>query len=334
MQGAWQPVRVAIMLKRIARFAIITLGLALLAGASIYFFFPSFILNTLVLYERSRAGLEQKEIEVAGHRIVYLENRAANGQETIVFVHGFGADKDNWTRMARYLTGDYHLVALDLPGFGESSRIDTVDYNLPAQAARLRRFITLLKLGPDGRGVHLVGNSMGGNIIGLFALLAPGETRSLAFFNPGGIESSTRTEYEKTFAETGRNMLLVNSAADFDRLMKLAMYRPPYIPGPIKEYFAKRAVQNRAFNEKIYGDAFVKRRDPLEPILGNIQTPALVLWGKEDRILDVSGAAIMHAKLPHSQLRIMDECGHAPMIEKPARAAGHLREFLANPGGG
>src|SRR6478735_3598161 len=77
--------------------------------------------------ERWRADLERKEIVLSdGTRIAYLEG---GGGEPLVLVHGFGADKDNFTRVARWLTPHYRVIVPDLVGFGESAHRADVDYH-------------------------------------------------------------------------------------------------------------------------------------------------------------------------------------------------------------
>ncbi|MEM9056530.1 MAG: alpha/beta hydrolase, partial [Pseudomonadota bacterium] len=54
--------------------------------------------------------------------------------------------------------------------------------------------------------------------------------------------------------------------------------------------------------------------------------PALIVWGELDRVLDVSGAPLLQARLPRSTLIVREGVGHLPMIEEPARSA---RDFIA-----
>jgi len=66
--------------------------------------------------------------------LVELERKAKGGKgETLVLLHGFGANKDNWTRLAKYLMSHYRIIAPDLPGFGESSSPNDIDYTVAAQ---------------------------------------------------------------------------------------------------------------------------------------------------------------------------------------------------------
>lgn len=77
--------------------------------------------------ERRGAHLARKTTTIPGFDIVYLEGGSG---EPRVLVHGFGADKDNFTRAAAQLTSRYHVIIPDLPGFGESSKPTDVTYRI------------------------------------------------------------------------------------------------------------------------------------------------------------------------------------------------------------
>jgi pimeloyl-ACP methyl ester carboxylesterase len=100
-----------------------------------------------------------KEVTLAdGTHIAYLEGGSG---EPLVLVHGFGADKDNFTRVARWLTPHYRVIAHDVVGFGESTHLPDADYRYAVQAERVRAFVQALGLAR----VQLGGNSMGGGIV-------------------------------------------------------------------------------------------------------------------------------------------------------------------------
>ena len=100
--------------------------------------------NAAYSMERSRAGLVHKDVTLSdGTRIAYLEGGSG---EPLVLVHGFGADKDNFTRVARWLTPHYRVIAPDLVGFGESTHLPDADYHYAAQAERVRAFVQALGL--------------------------------------------------------------------------------------------------------------------------------------------------------------------------------------------
>lgn len=300
--------------------ATIILFIALSFPLVLYFGFPDLIVAWAEKYERGAARLERQFLDVAEHRIVFTE-RSGNSQ-TIVLIHGYGADKDNWTRFVRYLTNGYRLICPDLPGFGESTRHTSKSYDISRQVERLHLFLEALHI----QSCHLVGNSMGGHIAGVFAARYPEMVRSLGLVNTGGIKSPVKSEFHKAL-EKGENLLVIKNPADFDRLMAFVFVKPPLIPGPLKRKFAEAADHARDFNHKVFQD-LTQNPVPLEPLLPAIQSPTLILWGDTDRVLDKSCVPILEKGLRRSTTVIMKDCGHAPMIERPSEAASHYQAFL------
>ncbi|MGH7821754.1 MAG: alpha/beta fold hydrolase, partial [Candidatus Binatia bacterium] len=282
----------------------------------VYFFFPGL---TLALAERAElvaAGLERGEIDVAGHHVVYLSGGSG---EPVVLLHGFSAEKNNWVRVARYLTAHVRVIAPDLPGFGESTRDPNARYGTAEQVERVRAFVQALGL----RSFHLGGNSMGGQIAAVYAAKYPGEVKSLWLLAPGGIASAEKSELQELF-EKGENPFAFDDAEGFDRLLRFAFVEVPPIPGPVKRHLARRALADQAFNEKIAKE-LQEGFEPLEPKLRDLQVPTLVVWGDQDRLLHVSGAAVLGSILPKSRVVVMKNVGHVPMLERPEESA---REFL------
>jgi pimeloyl-ACP methyl ester carboxylesterase len=154
-----------------------------LAVVVVYFAFPAAAFKFLLKAERSSAGLEQHSIKVDGLHIEYLEG----GQgDVVLLLHGFGANKDNWTRISKHITPHYRVIAPDLPGFGESSRQPDANYTIAAQADRVNAFVRTLGI----QSFHLGGSSMGGNIAGVYAAQHPESVISLWLVAPGGVASA------------------------------------------------------------------------------------------------------------------------------------------------
>ncbi len=152
---------------------LITIPAILLLGfVGIYFLFPGVVFDFFLKMERSSGGLSQHGIDVDGMHFEYLEG----GQgDVLVLIHGFGGNKDNWTRIAKYLTPHFRVIAPDLPGFGQSTRGPNGDYTIGAQVKRVRAFVRALGI----ESFHIGGNSMGGNISGAFAARYPEDLKSL-----------------------------------------------------------------------------------------------------------------------------------------------------------
>lgn len=289
-------------------------------GATLYLS-PTALLATVQFTERQLAGLSLKQVQVGEFNLPYYEGGPKDAP-TILMIHGFGADKDNWLRFAKPLTSDYHVIALDLPGFGDSSKPEA-SYDVGSQTERLAAFSKQLGL----HKLHLIGNSMGGHIAALYAARYPEQVLSVALLDNAGITSPKQSEMFQRIENGEANPLLVNNAADFSNMLKFLFVNQPPIPEALKRHFAERAIANQPFNQKIFAQ-LRERYIPLEPQLGKIQAPTLILWGDQDRVLDMSSIAVMQPLLKHPTVVIIKDCGHLPMIERPDETAAHYREFL------
>lgn len=89
-----------------------------LGGLAVLYLFPGFVLSLAVGADRTAAGLEERMVQVAEHRIQYLSGGSG---DTLLLLHGFAANKDNWTRVAAYLTPHFRVIAPDLPGLARAA---------------------------------------------------------------------------------------------------------------------------------------------------------------------------------------------------------------------
>jgi abhydrolase domain-containing protein 6 len=240
-------------------------------------------------------------------------------------LHGFGGDKLNWVRYARYLTPHYRVIIPDLPGFGESDRHPHLVYSTRNQAAWLEALLDALAI-PQA---HVAGNSMGGHIATHFAVRAPQRVATLLLFAPAGTEGAG-PPWDEAKIEPGHHPVKIHCIEDFDRLMRWAFVKPPRLIGPMRRYFAMQAVANQPFNKKIFGDITVRGagNELVEPMLSSMRTPALVVWGDTDRMLDCGQARVYQALMPDAQVIVLAQCGHLPMTEQPRKAARASLEFL------
>lgn len=167
------------------------LGLVLLlaVAAGILYFVPATLLASVRTVERGLAGLSEHSVQVDNLEIAYLEG-GSEKNPTLLLIHGFGADKDNWLRFARPLTERYHVVALDLPGFGDSSKPQQASYDVGTQAERVANFAAAIGV----RRLHLAGNSMGGHIAALYAARHPEQVLSLALIDNAGVMPARKSE--------------------------------------------------------------------------------------------------------------------------------------------
>lgn len=292
------------------------------AAAVLYFGFPSVLLEGAKRFLRWQAGLSRHTIQVDDHRWVYLEGGTG---ETILFVHGFGMEKDGWGLFPKAFSRSHRLILPDLPAFGENSRLESSDYDVPSQVKRLDRFVQSLSLSR----FHLAGSSMGGYIAGYYAGEYPEKVKSLALFSPAGVNSPVQSDLWRRYAERGENALVYKTREGFEDILRLLFYRVPPVPGALKRHFAEHGALNYAFYTKALHDIEQGGRYQLEPRLSLVEARTLVVWGANDRILHVSGAEIFRKGLRDGKVVILDQCGHVPFFEKREETVNIYRDFLA-----
>ncbi len=303
--------------------SLLTLVLVVLA---IDYAFPRRATRGWLALERALAGLRLREAQVAQFTLPYLEG---GGGEALVLVHGFAGDKDNFTRLARRLTPSLRLIVPDLPGFGDASRDGEASYRIDDQVQRLREFLVGLGL----ERCHLGGNSMGGFIAAQYAATYPDAVQTLWLLDAAGCAAAQDTAIVRHYLASGELPLLVRSPADFDALFPAVMRRVPWLPHSLRHELARRAVADFALHTRIFRE-FGRESPTLEARYAAIRAPTLIVWGSEDRILSPAAAPVMAALIPRSEVVVMPDTGHLPMIERPRAVAVRYLRFLASQGYG
>ena len=265
-------------------------------------------------------GLTEKTKKIESFEICY--NEGGKG-ETVLLLHGFGGIKEMWTEFAQFLIPSYHVIVLDLPGHGKSTKSIEASYTIDTQADRIDQFADALGLSK----FHLAGNSMGGTISGEYAAKYPDRVLSLGLFDTGGVPSAEMSEYIMALND-GRNLLIATNREEYNKVMELVFFKVPDWPEEQMEAGFKRTISDPELKEKIFADIISGSTPPLEAKLNKINAPTLILWGDKDRILDVSSTKILEKGLSNSKTIIMEEMGHCPQMERPEETAGYYIEFL------
>lgn len=303
--------------------ALVLLGLAALVavGAGLYLYFsPAHAVRRALEFERRLAGLERKELELpGGMRYVYLEGGKG---EPLMLLHGFGANKDNFVRVAKYLTPRYRVVIPDHAGFGESAKPPQADYSPRAQAERLRQLAKALGM----PALHLGGNSMGGHIALTWAALHPGEVQSLWLLAPGGVWSAPASEMRRRIEGSARNPMIVRTEEEFAQLVAGVTAVPLPVPRRVLDVVAQERIRNADLEERIFAQL---AGDSVEQRVRGLATPTLIVWGAQDRVLHPGSAGILNMLLTRSEVVLMDGVGHLPMFEQPEKSALDYLAFRA-----
>jgi pimeloyl-ACP methyl ester carboxylesterase len=253
----------------------------------------------------------------------------------VLLLHGLGATKASFFDTAAALSPDYRVHALDLPGFGSSSKPATAPYNA--------RYFADAVLGVmDELGVeraHLVGNSLGGRAAIEVGLRAPERVSGLALLCPSvaflrrgyhPIVRLLRPELGVLPHRFGRRTV----TTQFLRLFADPSVIDPSMADIVVEEFQRIYSSAGARLAFLTAARNVYLERPLGaggfyPRLAGLQPPALFVWASHDRLIPASFARHVAEWLPSAEQIVIDACGHAPQVERPRQTIGLLRRFFA-----
>ncbi|WP_435949964.1 alpha/beta fold hydrolase [Psychrobacter sp. DM8] len=276
----------------------------------------------LIQYERNKSDLTTKSFTLAsGDKLVYAENGNIAG-EPLLLIHGFGGNKDNFTRIADELEG-YHLLIPDLLGFGESSKPMGADYRSQAQATRLHE---LMQAKGVASNIHVGGNSMGGAISVAYAAKYPNDVKSLWLVDSAGFWSAGVPKSLEG-ATLENNPLLINSKEDFYDMYDFVMYKPPYIPKSVKAVFAQERLANRELHANILEQIVTDNVEERAKVIADYNIPTLVVWGDKDQVIKPETVKVIKDIIPQSQVIMMKDIGHVPMVEAVDQTAEDYKRF-------
>jgi len=268
------------------------------------------------------SGPEVAEVDVDGRSISYAVLGDTESEATpVVFVHGYGGDKNSWLFVQEPISADRATYALDLPGHGDSSK-DVGDGSVATLASSLVGFLNELGLSR----VHLVGHSTGGAVATVAAAdpAALGKVASLTLISPVGYGPDVNAGYIRGFAE-----------AETRRELK------PHL----QQLFADQSQVNRQLIDDLLK---YKRLDGVDAALASIVAALLdgersavdvtaeqasfggktvAVWGAEDKVIPASNSGSLEGK---ATVHTVDGAGHMAHIEKPQAVIGAIEEAIGS----
>lgn len=282
---------------------------------------PFVLVRAEVARQRMAAGLSRETIEVSDHRWVYaVEEGPAPDAPVLVMLHGFTGSKENWYPLAEALDGRYRLFIPDLPGWGDSQRRDGADYGYAAQAGRVAAFIRAVSL---RRRVVLLGHSMGGGIAALVAARHPQRVAKVGLLDAAGVRFRENRFGLGVLA--GENPFAVDDEASLQRYLDTVFHDPaakPWLPWPASKGLIERRRRDAAFEQRVL-DRIGRGDESLLPgeAARAVRQPALLLWCRQDAVIDASAMAIYAERIPQATTVLLDGCGHMSLMERPAAVA-------------
>jgi pyruvate dehydrogenase E2 component (dihydrolipoamide acetyltransferase) len=261
------------------------------------------------------SGPSYEFLDLPGGRIRYA--RRGSGTKTVILIHGFGGDLDNWLFNIDALAEDATVYALDLPGHGQS--VKTIAEPTAAGVAKtVLAFAAALGLDQ----LHLIGHSLGGAVAIEAARQGGKKIRSLALIAPAGLGPEINAGYISGFVGAA-------SRRDMKPVVEMLFADPSKVTRQLVEDLLKYkrldgveaalgALANGAFKD---GHQQALLADELE----KLGLPVLVVWGAEDRVLPAAQAA----EAKGAKTEVIPGAGHMVQMEAAAKVNALLKEHLA-----
>ena len=236
----------------------------------------------------------------------YLE--IGNGDQVIMLLHGLFGALSNFEGIIEKFSKTHKIVVPMLPIF-----------ELPIRKASVSGLVDFVDRFVDFKGytdIHILGNSLGGHITILYALLRQEKIKSVTLTGSSGLfENSLGSTFPKRsnfeFIKNKTLDTFYNQAVASDEL--------------INEVFSTVNDRNKVI--RIIATAKSAIRHNLGDKLHQLKVPTLLVWGKNDNVTPLFVGERFHELIKNSRLEIIDECGHAPMMEKPIEFNNFLENF-------
>ncbi|RZK42019.1 MAG: alpha/beta hydrolase [Pedobacter sp.] len=236
----------------------------------------------------------------------YIE--AGKGQ-TLVLLHGLMGELSNWEATIDHFKDHYHIVVPILPIYD----LPLLTLGVKSLSKYLHRFLKFKKLNQ----VVLIGNSLGGHVGLVFTTAHQEFVKALVLTGSSGL-------YENAFGGSFPR----RESYDYVREKVEYTFHDPATATKelVDEVF--KTINDRSRVIRILALAKSAIRHNMAKELSKITIPVSLIWGMQDKITPPEVATEFHERLPNSELNWVDQCGHAPMMERPEIFIDFLDKFL------
>lgn len=279
-------------------------------------------------YRLSNKGFSFVDLKSNGNRHFYYKYNGK--QQTIVLLHGFGADGiTQWYKTAILLGKNYNVIVPDLLNHGFS--IDSIpDFSIKAQANYINQILDTLNITSK---VTVLGNSYGGLVATEFSYSFPHRIDKLIlndavtkFFSQKTADSAAQAlGFSKVI-----QVLSPSNIYDFKKTLGLVYYHRPYIPKFIlKQMLAPSFTERQELNKNILQHLIDNENYYLQRNY-TFGTNTFLIWGNQDRLIPKYTATrfIIFYHLPEKQLYVIDKAAHAPNMEHPKKFVKIVQRIL------
>lgn len=252
--------------------------------------------------------------------------------DPVLLIHGFGASRYSWRYVIEPLAQKYHVIAIDLKGFGESPKPRDDQYSVYEQARLVRNFILENKL----KNLHIIGHSYGGGVAlatSIYLSIShPDLQKSLTLIDSIAYPQDLPS-FVKILATPILGSLIIYAIPNtfqVRNLLKKVYFNDNLIPQNAVDHYADNLSKP---NAKYATLTSVRQMLPVDlqqfsENYANLTIPTLIIWSKEDEIVPLGVGERLHENLPNSKLIILNNVGHAVQEEEPSLVLPYLQQFL------
>jgi pimeloyl-ACP methyl ester carboxylesterase len=246
-----------------------------------------------------------------------------SNQPPILLLHGFDSSVFEWRRLFPLLAASQTTWAVDLLGFGFTQRLDELKFTPSAIHTHLYSFWQSLINQP----VILVGASMGGATAIDFALTYPQAVSKLVLIDSAGLANkpivsrfmfSPLDRWATNFLSNSKVRQNISRAAYFDK----------YFASDDALKCAAMHLECDNWSQALISFTRSGGYGSFSTQLSEIQSPSLILWGRNDKILGTQAAKKFDQGISNSRLVWIDQCGHVPHLEQPQKTANAILDFI------
>lgn len=274
---------------------------------------------------------EDKTITVDGANLHYLDWGTA-GKPTMVLLHGFTSNAHTWDEFAAACCRDYHILALDQRGHGESDWAKDGNYTTEAYVSDFNRFCDALNL----RSFVLMGHSMGGRNSMAFTARYPDKVQKLILVDIGPATAAA------SLGSSRISQGVIARPPEFDS-MEAVM---EYMKENASPYSTEAALRSRLkYSTKQLPNGKIGWRYDLEtfreqrqnpapppadqwPVIQSITCPTLIVRGVDSDVLSPEVAHQMEETMPNPRLVEIQRAGHGVPTDNPGDFLAAVRSFL------
>ncbi len=267
-------------------------------------------------------------IDIGNIKSFYIDTLNVS-DPVILLVHGFGGSVYSWRENIKSLyEAGFRVLAIDLKGFGLSSKAYNEDYSHKSQAEYLYKFLQQIGV----KKVNIVGHSMGANIATIFAMEYPNNVQSLVIVDGAIVQEDATTlpflfdikPIRNIFKLTVQNVL---NKENFSEFLKSAYVNQSVISNSvIDNYYIP--LQTNNWEDALMGISRDGYKNKIPKSFESLKIPVLIVWGKNDPWINIEKGINLNQEIINSKFIVIDGSGHLPMEEKPKEFNQTLLDFL------